>query len=80
MLYKNIPPRLSQIFRLCLCKPNSNAIVERFFKHIKIIITDWRSEICAKNFNSLFSVKVEDPEFSKFADTFCSKARKKNIK
>ena len=40
---------------------------------MKIIKIDWRSKLGKTNLESLLRIKVEGPELSKFAETFCSK-------
>ena len=40
----------NEFIKLCFCIPFSNAKVERFFNFMKIIKTDWRSQLGAKNF------------------------------
>ena len=63
-----------EFIRLCFCIPFSNAKVERFFNFMKIIKTDWRSRLGAKNLTSLIRIKVEGPNLDQFARKFCSKS------
>ena len=63
-----------EFIKLCFCIPFSNAKVERFFNFMKIIKTDWRSRLGAKNLTSLIRIKVEGPNLDQFAQKYCSKS------
>ena len=41
---------------------------------MKIIKTDWRSRLGAKNLTSLIRIKVEGPNLDQFAQKYCSKS------
>ena len=63
-----------EIIKLCFCIPFSNAKVERFFNFMKIIKTDWRSRLGAKNLTSLIRIKVEGRNLDQFAQKYRSKS------
>ena len=63
-----------EFIKLCFCIPFSNAKVERFFNFMKIIKTDWRSRLGAKNLTSLIRIKVEGPNLDQFAQKYCSQS------
>ena len=62
-----------EFIKLCFCIPFSSVKVERFFNFMKIIKTDWRSQLGAKNLTSFIRIKVEGPNLDKFAQKYCSK-------
>ena len=43
---------------------------------MKVIKTDWRSRLNAKNLESLIRIKVEGPDLNEFADNNCFQAVK----
>ena len=61
-------------FIKCFCIPFSNAKVERSFNFMKIIKTDWRTWLGAKNLTSLIRIKVESPNLDQFAQKYCLKS------
>ena len=60
------------VIKLCLCAPYADAIVERFFNYMKIVKTDRRSELNAKNLESLLCIRVEEPDLGVFEKEYCS--------
>ena len=65
------------IFRsaeLCLCALYSNATVERFFKDLKILKTEWRCRLNERNTEFLLHIKVEGPELKELAEKMCANA------
>ena len=63
-----------ELIKLCFCIPFSNAKLERFFNFMKIIKTDWRSRLGAKNLILLIRIKVEGPNLDHFAQKYYSKS------
>ena len=65
---------ISVLIELCLSAPYANAILERFFNYMKIVKTDWRSKLNAKNLECLLRIRVEGPELNVFVEKYCSQA------
>ena len=63
-----------KFIKLCFCISFSNAKVERFFNFMKIIKTDWRSCLGAKNLTLLIRIKVEGPNLDQFTQKHYSKS------
>ena len=63
-------PIYFEFIKLCFGIPFLNAKVEIFFNFMKIIKTDWRSQLGAKNLTSL-RIKVEGPNLDQFARKYC---------
>ena len=53
-------PLLSELIRVLLCIPHSNAGSERMFSMLKNIITEQKSKLGAGTVNVLLSVKMND--------------------
>ena len=53
-------PNLSNVMRVMLCIPHSNASSERVFSMLKKIVTNHRSLLCSDTVNSLLRVKLNE--------------------
>ena len=69
--------RFKDIFLLAepsFCAPYSNATIERFSDYMKIVKTDWHSQLNEKNMEAILQIKVEGPTLQEFIKTLCKKA------
>ena len=49
---------VSLIIEICLCTPSSDATLERFFGHLKIVKTDQRTRLSVTSLNSVLQIKL----------------------
>ena len=47
------------LIKLCLCTPFSNATLERFFSHLKVVKTELRSSLSSESLNFLMSFEKD---------------------
>ena len=61
------------LLELCLCTPLSNATLERFFSHLKVVKTQLRSELSAKTLNSITRIRMKGLSLEEFNQDYVSK-------
>jgi hypothetical protein len=61
------------IIEICLGTPCSNATLERFFNHLKIIKTDQRTVLSSSSLNSLLRIKLRQIPIKTFHEEFSDK-------
>ena len=49
---------LALVIEICLCTPCSNAMLERFFNHLKVVKTDQRASLSSSSLDSILRIKV----------------------
>ena len=49
---------LALVIEICLCTPCSNAMLERFFNHLKVVKTDQRVSLSSSSLNSILRIKL----------------------
>ena len=47
---------LALVIEICLCTPCSNALLERFFNHLKVVKTDQRVTLLSSSLNSILPI------------------------
>ena len=50
--------QLALVIEICLCTPCSNAMLERFFNHLKVVKTDQRVSLSSSSLNSILHIKL----------------------
>ena len=54
------------LLELCLCTPFSNATLERFFSHLKVVKTQLRSKLSAERLNSIMRIRMKGLNLEEF--------------
>ena len=49
---------LALVIEICLCTPCSNAMLERFFNHLKVVKTDQRASLSSSSLNSILPIQL----------------------
>ena len=60
------------LIELCLCTPFSNATLERFFSHLKVVKTELRSRISSESLNSLMRICMKGLSITNFDEDYLS--------
>ena len=55
-----------RVLEICLCAPFSNATLERFFNHLKMLKTPTRSRLNTSSLNSSLRIRVTGPTLAEF--------------
>ena len=55
------------------CTPFSNATLERFFSHLKVVKTQLRSKLLAKSLNSIMRIRMKGFSLEEFNQDYASK-------
>ena len=61
---------ISLIIEICLCTPSSNATLERFFNHLKVVKTNQRARLSADSLNSILPIKMKKLWHNVFHDEY----------
>ena len=64
---------IALVIEICLCTPCSNATLERFFNHLKIVKTDQRTALSSSSLNSVLRVKLRQIPIKTFHDEYTDK-------
>ena len=60
------------LIELCLCTPFSNATLERFFSHFKLVKTELRSRLSSESLNSLMRIRMKGLSITDFDKDYSS--------
>ena len=58
------------LVELCLCTPFSNATLERFFSHLKVVKTEIRSILSSESLNSVMRIRMKGLLISEFKENY----------
>ena len=61
------------LLELCLCTPFSNATLERFFSHLKVMKTQLRSKLLAESLNSIMRIRIKGLSLEEFNQGYACK-------
>ena len=61
------------LVELCLCIQFSNATLERFFSHLKVVKTQLRSMVSAESSNSIMRIRLKGLGSEEFNQDYASK-------
>ena len=64
---------IALVIEICLCSPCSNATLERFFNHLKVVKTDQRTSLSSSSLNSILRIKLRQIPITHFHDKFADK-------
>ena len=64
---------IALVIEIRLCKPCSNATLERFFNHLKVVKTDQRTSLSSFTLNSILRVKLRQIPITHFHEKFADK-------
>ena len=60
------------LIELCLCTPFSNATLERFLSHLKVVKIELRSRLWSESLNSLMRICMKDLSITNFDKDYLS--------
>ena len=60
------------LIELCLCTPFSNATLERFFSHLKVVKTELRLRLLSESLNSLMRIRMKGLSITDFNKDYLS--------
>ena len=60
------------LFDLCLCTPFSNATLERYFSHLKVVKTEIRSRLSSESLNSVMRIHMKELSLTGFKENYSS--------
>ena len=60
------------LIKLCLCTPFSNATLERFFSHLKVVKTELRSRLSSESLDSLMRIRMKGLSIANFDKDYLS--------
>ena len=58
------------LVELCLCTPFSNATLERFFSHLKVVKTEIRSRLSSESLNSVIRIRMKGLSITEFQENY----------
>ena len=61
------------LLELCLCTLFSNATLERFFSHLKVMKTQFRSKLSAESLNSIMRIRIKGLSLEEFNQDYACK-------
>ena len=67
------------LLELFLCTPFSNATLERFFSHLKVVKTQLRSKLSAESLNSIMRIRMKGLSLEEFKQYYASKCAEFSI-
>ena len=59
---------LALVIEICLCTPCSNAMLERFFNHLKVVKADQHKSLSSSSLNSILCIKLRQIKITHFHD------------
>ena len=66
---------LALVIEICLCTPCSNAMLERFFNHLKVVKTDQRTSLSSSSLNSILPIQLWQIPITHFMKNLLTKLR-----
>ena len=60
------------LIELCLCTPFSNATLERFFIHLKVVKTELRSKLSSESLNSIMRIRMKGVSLADFNEKYAA--------
>ena len=67
------------LIKLCLCTPFSNATLERFFNHLKVVKMELRSRLLGESLNSLMRIRMRGLSITDFNKDYSSQFTPHNV-
>ena len=60
------------LIELCLYTPFSNATLERFFSHLKVVKTELRSKLTSISLNSIMRIRMRGVSIAEFSEKYAA--------